>query len=87
MLVETWSKIDILTAELPINGYSVYRCDRNPVNSSFSRDGGILIDVKDDSKFFLLMTSINTIIHLSLKIQVRDEIVIISGIYTDLWYA
>lgn len=61
MLVETWSKIDTLTAELSINGYSVYKCDKNPVNSSLERGGGVLIGVKDDLKFSLLNTTINTV--------------------------
>ncbi|CAI6373552.1 unnamed protein product [Macrosiphum euphorbiae] len=46
ILTETWLSPDIKDAELGFVGFQVYRLDRNPNNSSFSRGGGVLIAIK-----------------------------------------
>jgi len=50
VLTETWLSPDIKDAELGFVGFRVYRLDRNPNNSSFSRGGGVLIAIKSSLK-------------------------------------
>ena len=46
ILVETWLNDTISDSELGFEGFNIFRCDRNPANSSNSRGGGILIAVR-----------------------------------------
>jgi hypothetical protein len=69
---------NILNTELGFFNYSIYRCDRNPFNSSKLRGGGVLIAVNNK----LFSTSINIdnnileLVLVSVKINVNTKIII-----------
>lgn len=46
ILTKTWLSSSILDSKLSFNGFQVFRLDRNYINSSHSRGGGILIAAK-----------------------------------------
>jgi len=46
VLVETWLNDGILNSELGLENFNIYRLDRTPTNSVYSRGGGVLIAVR-----------------------------------------
>lgn len=47
ILVETWLNDSLSDSELGFGNYNIFRLDRNPENSVFSRGGGVLIAVRN----------------------------------------
>ena len=46
-ITETWLHADIADAELQLDNYHIFRCDRSAVNSSKCRGGGVLLAVRN----------------------------------------
>jgi len=59
ILTETWLSSDVHGSELGLNGYQIFRIDRNSLNSNYSRGGGVLIAIKSDIKTSLICTNFN----------------------------
>jgi len=61
ILTETWLSPDVHDSEFRLNGYQIFMVDRNPLNSTNSRGGGVLIAIKSTIKATLISTNINTL--------------------------
>lgn len=77
---ETWLTGDIDSAELQMLDYNIYRRDRSPETSTYSRGGGVLIAVRKTLTSTVLAASKN-IEHLFVKIDIDNSKFIFATAY------
>ena len=78
---KTWLTEDISSAELGLNNYSIFRCDRSPNTSQFSIGGGVLIAVKKNFATQLIKISVNNIEHIFVRIIINNIKIIVGCAY------
>lgn len=68
-------------SELGLSNYIIFRCDRSPSTSIYSRGGGALIAIRNDIPSSPLTTAHNNVEHLFVKITVNKKPFIIGSVY------
>lgn len=80
ILTETWLSSHISDSELGFQNFNVYRCDRSPLTSQFSRAGGVLIALRKTLAVNVLPTD-PTLENLLLLISTESSQFILGTIY------
>lgn len=81
VLTVTWLSPDIEDAELGFVGFQVYRLDRNPNNSSFSRGGGVLIAMKISLKSHPVTLTVSNVERVFTSLSIIANNLLISSVY------
>lgn len=81
VLTETWLSPDIENAELGFIGFQVYRLDRNPYNSSFSRGGGVLIAIKTTLKSHPILLNVANVDQVFALLSVNSNNFLVGCVY------
>lgn len=80
-LSETWLSPSISNSELNFNNYIIYRCDRSPHNSVYSRGGGVLIAINCQLNSKILNVNINCVEHVFVQLNLGSNMFILSCAY------
>lgn len=83
-LSETWLCDNIYDNELGLNNYTVFRCDRNALTSSFSRGGGLLIAVRSEFDSNIIPITNSNVEHIFVKFTYNDSSYVVSSAYIPL---
>lgn len=81
ILTETWLSSDVHDSELGLNGYQIFRVDRNYLNSNYSRGGGVLIAIKSYIKTSLICTNFNTLEQIYTLLFINSFKILIGAVY------
>lgn len=81
ILTQTWLKPDISDSELCFHGFQVFRLDRNPNNSSFLREGGVLIAINNYIKFHLITLSTSNVEQIFALLSFNSNYLLVGGVY------
>lgn len=81
IFVETWLISGINDAELGMDNFNVFRCDRNVNTSNLSRGGGVLIAIRKCFFSRILRVSVTDVEHLFVEIRLGFESLLIGAVY------
>lgn len=81
IFTETWLTPDIINTELGLEGYQVFRFNRNAISSSYSRGGGVLIAIKIKYAARVLSIPFNHVEQLLVAVSVGNLKLVLGGVY------
>jgi hypothetical protein len=81
ILTETWLTPDINDTELCMFDYNIYRLDRNPINSSTIKGGGVLIAVHRRFHSILLISTNINCEQISVMVNINNTKVLLHSCY------
>ncbi|XP_026826500.1 uncharacterized protein LOC113562189 [Ooceraea biroi] len=81
ILVETWLNKSINNAELGLDRYNVFRCDRESASSDCVRGGGVLIAVREIYPSRALNICESAVEHLYIDVQIGHKHIVFGAVY------
>lgn len=81
ILTETWLSPDISDSELGLDYFTIYRLDRNFINSSHSRGGGVLIAVKSAITSSSITLNNSNVEHVFVLLSIDHSSLLIGSTY------
>ena len=81
MLTETWFSSDIKDSEFCPSCYDVFRLDRNPLNSTKERGGGVTIVLRKELHAQLLTIPFDSLEQLYVAVKLNSQYIILGCVY------
>lgn len=85
-LTETWLCDSFHDSELGLTNYTIYKCDRSSLTSSFSRGGGALITTRRDIVSNLIYTPAMNVEHIFVEFSLNNINYVVCSVYSPPSY-